>query len=411
MTYEKGTVANKMKFMQKLRFQSRDLILFGVGILVVFLLVVYMFTAGLTLIHSDSASAVMYAQEFIRTGSLFPENWIGATAILTLPYPIWLFLHITSDYLLAHALAQLLWLALLIGSLVVLSRYFFQDKSWLISIPMLCTGISTDVGYDMMFIQCAYTIIVFMTLYTLGAFGKAVEDFEVWRINRRWLCITAILIVVCCGMGILFVQALLLPLLGAIVLLYLTQMKHEERILNLPHITSVIKLCIVIFVAGCIGYGASIPWSNLQNVVGNNSATVLAHSTSTILTNIGFLIESLFIYIDFKTDISLFSLQGILTIVKLFVFIIVTFVLPAMAYRNFRRESTRTQIFLLFVAIHVIEVIVVIVFSNIKTPSDVCRYLLTSIILLNLVSAHYMYRHFLIKNGQYLKTVAEEEIV
>ena len=59
--------------MQKLRFQSRDLILFGVGILVVFLLVVYMFTAGLTRIHSDSDSAVMYAQEFIRTGSLFPE--------------------------------------------------------------------------------------------------------------------------------------------------------------------------------------------------------------------------------------------------------------------------------------------------------------------------------------------------
>ena len=306
MTYEKGTVANKMKFMQKLRFQSRDLILFGVGILVVFLLVVYMFTAGLTLIHSDSASAVMYAQECIRTGSLFPENWIGATGILTLPYPIWLFLHITSDYLLAHALAQLLWLALLIGSLVVLSRYFFQDKSWLISIPMLCTGISTDVGYDMMFIQCAYTMLVFMTLYTLGAFGKAVEDFEAWKINRRWLCITAVLIMVSCSMGILFVQALLLPLLGAIVLLYLTQMKHEERILNLPHITIAVKLCIIVFVAGCIGYGASILWSDLQNVAGNGNATTLAISIPQIMDNIAMMIQALFYYIDFSIGSSLF---------------------------------------------------------------------------------------------------------
>lgn len=260
-----------MRFMKKLRLQTRDLILFGVGILVVFLLIVYMFTAGLTLIHSDSASTVMYAQEFIRTGSLFPENWIGSTGLITLSYPIWLFLHITSDYLLAHTLAQLLWLALLIGSLVVLSRYFFQDKSWLISIPMLCTGISTGVGYDVMFIECAYTMLVFMTLYTLGTFGKAVEDFEVWRINRRWLCITAILIMVSCSMGILFVQALLLPLLGSIVLRYLTQMKHEERILSLPHITSIVKLCIIVFVAGCIGYGVSIPWSNLQNVFGNGN--------------------------------------------------------------------------------------------------------------------------------------------
>lgn len=395
MTYEKGTVANKMKFMQKLRFQSRDLILFGVGILVVFLLVVYMFTAGLTLIHSDSASAVMYAQECIRTGSLFPENWIGATGILTLPYPIWLFLHITSDYLLAHALAQLLWLALLIGSLVVLSRYFFQDKSWLISIPMLCTGISTDVGYDMMFIQCAYTMLVFMTLYTLGAFGKAVEDFEAWKINRRWLCITAVLIMVSCSMGILFVQALLLPLLGAIVLLYLTQMKHEERILNLPHITIAVKLCIIVFVAGCIGYGASILWSDLQNVAGNGNATTLAISIPQIMDNIAMMIQALFYYIDFSIGSSLFSVEGILTVIKFFVFVTITFIFPVFSYLNYKRESTRTQLFLIFVGLHVIEVIIVISFTNMPDYIGVSRYMLTSILLLNLVSAHYIYTHYI----------------
>ena len=335
MTYEKGTIVDKMRFMKKLRLQTRDLILFGVGILVVCLLIVYMFTAGLTLIHSDSASTVMYAQEFIRTGSLFPENWIGSTGLITLSYPIWLFLHITSDYLLAHTLAQLLWLALLIGSLVVLSRYFFQDKSWLISIPILCTGISTGVGYDMMFIQCAYTTLIYFTLYTLGAFGKAVENFETWTVNKRGLCVTAVLVVVCCSMGILFVQTLLLPLLGAIVLRYLAQMKNEENMLRLPHITNILKLCIVVVAAGCIGLVISILWSNLQNVVGNADATILATSIQKIIENIVIMFQSFFYYVDFPAGKSLFSPEGIFTVIKFFVFIVITFVIPALAYMNY----------------------------------------------------------------------------
>ena len=392
MTHEKGPTVDKMRFTQKL--QSRDRVLFGVGILVVSLLIVYMFTAGLTGMHSDTASTVMYAQEFIRTGSLFPENWIGSTGILVLPYPIWLFLHITSNYLLAHILAQLLWLALLIGSLVALSRYFFQDRSWLISIPMLCTGISPGVGYDMMFIQCAYTFYVFMTLYTLGAFGKAVEDFGEWKINRRWLCVTAVLILVCCCVGILFVQALLLPLLGAIVLGYLTQMKNEENILRLPHITSIGKLCVIIFAAGCIGYGISIIWSNLQNVVGNEGAITLAMSIPQITDNLAMMIQALFHYIDFSAGRSLFSAEGIFTVIRFFVFVTITFVLPVFSYANYKRESTRTQLFLIFVGLHIMEVIIVISFTNMPDYTGISRYMLTSILLLNLVSAHYLYTHY-----------------
>lgn len=392
--HEKGKIVDKMRFTQKLELQPRDRILFGAGILVVFLLIVYMLTAGLTLIHSDYAATIMYAQEMIRTGSLFPENWLGSTGLLTLSYPIWLFLHITSDYLLAHTLAQILWLALLIGSLVVLSRDFFQDKSWLISIPMLCTGISTDVEYNMMFIECAYTIFVFMTLYTLGAFGKAVENFETWTVNKKWLCVAAVLVVICCSMGILFVQTLLLPLLGSITLLYLTQMKHEERILSLPHITSIVKLCIVVFVAGCIGYGVSIPWSNLQNVFGNGNAITLAMSIPQITDNLVMMIQALFHYIDFSTGGSLFSAEGIFTVIKFLVFVTITFVLPTFAYANYKRESTRTQLFLIFVGLHIIEVIVVITFTNMPDYIGISRYMLTSILLLNLVSAHYLYIHY-----------------
>lgn len=383
-----------MKLMQKLRLQPQDLLLLGTGGIVILLLIVYMFTAGLTKIHSDSASVVTYAQEFIRTGSLFPESWIGSTAILTLPYPICLFLQVTSDYLLSHTLAQLLWLVLLIGSLIGLSKYFFQDKSWLISIPILCTGISTDVGYDMMFIQCAYTILIFLTLYTLGSFGKAVENFETWTVNKRWLCVTAVLVIVCCSMGILFVQALLLPLLGAIVLRYLAQMKNEENMLRLPYVRSIVKLCIVIFVAGCIGFAISISWSNLQNVVGNTDATTLATSIPKIIDNIVIMLQSLFYYVDFPAGKSLFSLEAIFTVIKFFVFIVITFVIPALAYMNYGRESARTQTFLIFVGLHVVEVIVVITFTNMLNYVGASRYILSSIILLNLVSAHYIYNHY-----------------
>ena len=380
--------------MQKLRFQPGDLILLGVGILVVLFLIIYMFTAGLIGMHSDSASTVMYAQEILRTGSLFPENWYGATGIITLTYPIWLFFHITSDYLLAHTLAQLLSLVLLIGSLVVLSKYFFQDKSWLISIPMLCTGLSSGVKYDMLFIQCAYTILVYSTLYALGAFGKTVENFETWTIHKKWLCVTAILVAACCSMGIMNVQALLLPLLGSIVLLYLTQMKHEERITNLPHLFSIVKLCIVIFTAGCVGFSISILWSNLQNVIGNNDATILATSIPKIIDNLVMMLQALFYYADFPTGRPLFSLDGIFAIIKFLIFVAITFIIPAFAYANHRREPAKTQLFLIFVGLHVLEVIIVIAFTNMLNDIGVARYMLTSILLLNLVSAHYLYTHY-----------------
>ena len=88
-------------------------------------------------------------------------------------------------------------------------------------------------------------------------------------------------------------------------------------------------------------------------------------------------------------------MEGILTVIKFFVFVTITFIFPVFSYLNYKRESTRTQLFLIFVGLHVIEVIIVISFTNMPDYIGVSRYMLTSILLLNLVSAHYIYTHYI----------------
>lgn len=105
----------------------------------------------------------------------------------------------------------------------------------------------------------------------------------------------------------------------------------------------------------------------------------MAMSIPQITDNLVMMIQALFHYIDFSTGGSLFSVEGILTVIKFFVFVTITFIFPVFSYLNYKRESTRTQLFLIFVGLHVIEVIIVISFTNMPDYIGVSRYMLTSI--------------------------------
>lgn len=384
-----------MKLLKKLDHPFPHKILMGAGVTVFVLLVIYLFTGGLTRIHSDSAAPLNLALEMTRTGQLFPDGWIGSTGIFTFQLPIWLFLQFIPDYLVAKAFAQTVWTILLAISVIVMSKKLLNNNSWLVSIPVLLTCFSIELQYDMLYIQCAYTVTVFITLYTIGAFGWAVIDFETWEIHRKRFAIMCLFMFLSCSLGIVLVEALLIPMLGSIVILYIRQHQNHRGITTLPYIKKLLYILFFVGVAGTIGYFCHIQLAEWSGMVGNTDATIFADSFEQIVENMVMIVEGVFFYIEFAVSTPLFSINGILTIVKFIIFTSLTIFFPVLAYKNYGHETRRTQFLLLFTLIHVVQSLIVIMFTRMLDYSSVGRYLLTSIVCLNLVSANYIYVHYI----------------
>ena len=90
-----------MKLLRESKNSRSHMLLLVAGAIVIFLLTVYMFTGSKLMFHSDAASAVTLSMEMIRTGSIWPESWVGSTGIYIAHYPIWLALHFVDDLMLA----------------------------------------------------------------------------------------------------------------------------------------------------------------------------------------------------------------------------------------------------------------------------------------------------------------------
>ena len=386
-----------MKFLKRQDSSLSNKILLGSGGIILTILILYLFTGGLTRIHSDSAAPLNIALEMMRTGELFPDGWIGSTGIFTFQLPIWLFLQFIPDYLIAKACAQLLWTFLFIASVIFMCKKLLKNNSWIVGIPVMLTCFSVDVQYDMLFIQCAYTTTVFMTLFTIGGLGSSVQHFTTWELHKKRFVLALLLTLVSCFLGIVAVEALLLPMLGSILILYMYQNRKCNKLNELPSKKRIIEILISISLVGGIGYLCSMKLATWSGVLGNGDATKLATSIEQIVDNMVMLIQGIFFYLGFSTSVSLFSIDGVLTIVRFAFFIALTVVFPILAYRNYQSESQRTQFFLIFSLIHTIESLIVIIFTQMFNYAGVSRYLLTSVVLMNLVASNYIYTRY-IKN-------------
>lgn len=388
-----------MKFLKRQDSFLSNKILLGSGGIILTILILYLFTGGLTRIHSDSAAPLNIALEMMRTGELFPDGWIGSTGIFTFQLPIWLFLQFIPDYLIAKACAQLLWTFLFIASVIFMCKKLLKNNSWIVGIPVLLTCFSIELQYDMLYIQCAYTATVFMTLYTIGAFGWAVVDFETWKVRRKRFSIMCLFMLLSCSLGIILVEALLIPMLGSIVILYIHQHKNHSDIATLPYIKQLLYILFSVGIAGIIGCLCYIQLADLSGMVGNAGATTLATSIDQFTDNMLMIVQGILFYIGFPTIASIFSVDGILSVIRLVAFVALTIIFPILAYKNYDGETKQTQFFLCFTLIHVIESIIVIIMTCMVDYTGVSRYLLTSIVLLNLVSTNYIYNHYIQKEN------------
>lgn len=381
---------------KKLQFSFPNNILIASWIVVLILLIVYLFTGGLTAFTSDSAAPVNLALEMIRTNELFPDGWIGSTGIFILQYPIWVFLHFTSDYLFAKSSAQVLLLVFFLLAVAFCARKLLKNHCWIIYFLIVCSACST-LAYDMMYLQCAYTSILIMEMLLLGLVGWAAENFSQGKIrNKRFL---TFLLAICfaCFHGILCIGLVALPLWGAMIILVLQTHGNEKLENSLERVKNIFPYLFLIALAMGIGTVISHTLGDQLGVIGNSSVSILAPSIEQITHNLTLIFEALFFYSDFSVGAELFSLTGILSFMRLSIFVVLTVLFPIFSFMKYQKLNENVKILHLFAALNVVVAVLVVLTTNIPDYIAAGRYLFVTIFSLQFLSSNYIYEQYIRK--------------
>ena len=366
--------------------------------IILLLLVLYTFSGSVEWFHSDSAAQVNFALEMIRKQSPFPENWVGSTGILVPSYLILPFLWIGLDLLQAKLLVQLIYICLMAAALYLFSKKGLGNQSWILMVPCLFTDLSGGIQYDMLYIQCAYTTIIIFCLLSMTLLCRNVNEHSVINtLDQKSYFMLVGVVFLGCLLGIMYLQAIYLPILGTLTFLYIEKYKNHEITVFLPHIKGFVLRTVGIVLTGGIGYLISMKLCQLSGIVGNHDVTVFANSFQEITNNISRLVQGIFIYAGFQDSVQLFSLDGILSIIRFCFFVFITIILPILSYRQFTKQTIQMRAVMMFVAIHFVLVLLILIFcGGSKTdPGAASRYLLTSFVLLQLIGINFLYTNYI----------------
>lgn len=385
-----------MKLLCEFKNSRSHMLLLVAGAIVISLLTVYMFTGSKLMFHSDSASAVTLSMEMIRTGSIWPESWVGSTGIYIAHYPIWLALHFVDDLMLAKSIGQTIWLALFLIGIFCLSRKVLKNNSWICMLPILCTYFSIT-QYDMIFVQGAYMGTLCLMFYVVSAYTAATKSFVTWEWDRKKLILFFAILLVACSAGIILLQAVVVPILGASIWIYLqNNYRKAFRELDVSSLRRLLTISVGIVLTAMAGCSIYFYAAKRTHLTGNTGMTTLVSSFEQIADNLSLLIQGFFSTAGLSNNIGIFSVDGILSVGRIIVFTALTVIFPVFAYRKYRQEKLQVQFFLIFTAVHVLEVLILLIITNGGyDASAMGRYLLTSIVLLQIVSINYIYTYYL----------------
>lgn len=352
---------------------------------------------GQTAIHSDTATAVMLARSQIRHKSIFPSSWCyvnGDLWVLALNIFVMPFSVVLHNQSLARVLGSALLIIITLGAMYYQSRRAFRDDSWMLSIPLFLVflhghGVKQWEGsVDMILYQAAYTgqmlsiALMFTWLYLIWSEKMIMQKMALFIVMMALACMG----------GIRAIAEISLPLGCACLLFLYMQNKEKER---LKECCGAVKqaafLSAVIWIPSLIGYGIN-KWICASRTVldTENNALLYAGSFRDCWSNFTAVIVDMFDNFGFAGDVQLISLHGIGNMVSFFACIVVVFIVPVLQARRLKEESRATVCFFIFGMVHNVIILMMAVLFG-KTKS---RYLLSSVYVFIIISAHYMMTHW-----------------
>lgn len=360
-------------------------------------------TYGQSSLHSDTSTAFLLAREQIKNFCLLPKDWCYANGDIWLlsqnliGIPITLIFH---NQIVGRCLESLIIVFITLICISYHSKKIFQDKSFLIIIPLFCICLRNML--DLNLYQAAYTPqMLFITLSTAWFYLAMNSKKLKYFIYLFWL------ILFMTANGTRNIAEIVVPLIGTLCILFYLQFRNDKFKNYVKEIKNLlIYLCIIIVptIFGSILY----LWIYLNHYVINtiNNTLVFVDSLASVWNNIILTIQNAISIFGYSGNAKVISLNGITNLISIAISILIVFIIPFLQIKKISQENKGEQYFIIFGIIHNMLMLFLIIFLG-KTTD---RYLLTSIFICILISGHYIYKYWL-KDLNLLHTVTMGGII
>lgn len=353
---------------------------------------------GQTVIHSDTATAVLLAQSQKRHKNFFPLSWSygnGDLWVLSLNIFVMPFSLLLHNQSLARVLGSAFLIMMTMGGIFYQSRKVFKDDSWMLSIPLLFVFLHGhslwNSSSDMILYQAAYTILI---LWMTFAYTWNYVVFS-GNIDRKIVYFMVLMMLLCMG-GIRAVAEYTLPLWCACMIMIYDRNKEKKRLRDCKDgVKQAVFLSAVVWVPALAGYGI-YKWISATHIVRNTNSNAIrfADSFQDCCNNFITVIVDMFDNFGYIGSKGLFSIHGISNMISVAACVLIVFVIPIMQLIRLKEESEATVHFYLFGMVHnFIMLLMGVLFGKIYS-----RYMLTSIFVCMMISAHYMMTHWMSPN-------------
>ncbi len=346
-------------------------------------------SVGQANIHSDMAAATLLVRSQIKHHSFFPTSWCyvnGDVWVIGLNLFVMPFYLLLENQSLVRALGSALLIIVTLIGLYYNSRKLFNDHSWVISMPLLVLFLY-GIG-DMILYSAAYTGQMFwLAMISVVAF----RAFSNSKSKGGAACFAILLVLLCMG-GIRQVAECVIPVWCAfIIMLYIENREAACFGECKDALRKVIYISAVVGIPSVVGLYIYKYICNLGIVVHTESDSMLfVGSLNDCCDNFIAYILNMFSNFGFNGRQVLVSIIGIRNMVSVCACLLVVFIIPVLQFRKLKGESEGYVFFYIFGIVHnLIMFLLAILFG--KTAG---RYMLSSIFICMMVSAHYVIQYW-----------------
>ncbi len=361
-------------------------------------LLIYILYGSKSQLNSDSTFIVDYANEQIRTHSLFPKNWINANDfwIYSLIPLINIFLKVGFNFFMSRQISVLIQSILLFTLLIDLFKNQLKNKTGLkIILLLFLSGISSQFLFEL-FGDATYGSIIFYMLFELWLFIKYIK-----KPKNIYIIIFTMILTMLTMCSLRFPIYITAPLICCVIYF----------IYNDGFIKKYKKILLCLIAATLIGYILNsflsnnlILYKNFNKNLTNDSIVFTSAIKQSVFdyfwicggTGLGIRSLSYHTTLDF---INTNSPLVVLVFIK-FIYAIITLLIPIFLIKKFKKFTEQEKIIYIFTISFSIIILFFLIIGGLYTWF---RYITPVIFFLNLLySLAYKYIFKEQKNNKYL---------
>lgn len=297
-------------------------------------------------IHSDGATAILFALEQIEQGKMYPSGWCNGTGVwnIGLQTLIIPFLKICDSWLNARALAVILQMFIAIVVLYGFKHYgIIKKRAWTVILFMMLP--ISEVITEHWYFQATYmTLTIFLMLLILSTYALM---YEKGRGKIIPTLVMVALLVIKIGSSYSMILVFVAPMLGALIFDALFRTYHKEKERKALY---VYVLPIIIIVVGTIG---GLIYNKYIAMALNTKSSGISYAFIThkeLWESLGNFVQNILrVYGVLDKNAALLSLAGINKVLAVVYFGFVFVYIPICLIRNFEKLKRDSQrIFLVF---------------------------------------------------------------